>query len=577
MKFVRGTADNLAWLFNVEPRIPEDIPREVYTEVEIENVDPSIFTTVEEVRIVEKYDLNDHATAVILYNERTNQYLYHIQEPDLGEYAAILPEVYDAIRSRLIHQEDVPSDQDDIAELVRAVGERYLRREEQLSARLQNKIIDLLARVSDSFAEYKPIMSDERIEKLLYFIERDIARNGRLQPLIDDPYIEDIHVNAPNKPVYIFHGEYGSEDNLMTSLAFEENELQTILHSFAQIADKQISKANPIQEGSLPDGSRLQLVFGDEVNADGSSMTIRLFDDIPLTPIELIQYETFTTEQMAILWLAAEYHKNVMFAGGTAAGKTTSMNALSMFIPPSVKIVSIEDTREVELPHVNWLKHVTRDSPVGDVGAIDMFDLLKSALRERPDFIMVGEVRGSEAQTLFQAMNTGHASTSTFHANTVESAVNRLTDDNIGVNKEMMTALDIICVQRKIRVQGEDVRRITEMREIRQMNEEGKLESQTLYDFDAMDDTYDKQFTGSESELLNDIRQKNSWSEAELLDELNQRERLINYMADEDISDYHVVTNIIHRYMRDPEVVIEAMDTDSLEELASDVEVGDTV
>ena len=187
-------------------------------------------------------------------------------------------------------------------------------------------------------------------------------------------------------------------------------------------------------DAAMPDGSRIQMTLGTAVTSHGSTFTIRKFKDVPLTPIDLINWKTFSSENMAYLWLCIENNKSLIFAGGTASGKTSSLNAVSLFMPERAKIVTLEDTRELQLPHPNWIPGVTRDAFTADErGAIDMYDLLKAALRQRPEYLLVGEVRGKEALTLFQAMSTGHTTFSTMHADSVASAIHRLENPPISV------------------------------------------------------------------------------------------------------------------------------------------------
>ena len=216
-------------------------------------------------------------------------------------------------------------------------------------------------------------------------------------------------------------------------------------------------------DATLPDGSRLQLTLGTEVTTRGTSFTIRKFREEPFSPIELMEYGTFSSDELVYFWLAIENNMSMLFIGGTASGKTTSLNAVSLFIPPSAKVVSIEDTREITLYHDNWIASVTREALTEGGNAINMFDLLRAAMRQRPEFILVGEVRGAEAQTLFQAMNTGHTTFSTMHAGSVDAAIHRLESEPLNVPRNMVQALNIVSVQALIYRGTERVRRAQEI------------------------------------------------------------------------------------------------------------------
>ncbi|WP_319377852.1 type II/IV secretion system ATPase subunit [uncultured Methanocorpusculum sp.] len=260
---------------------------------------------------------------------------------------------------------------------------------------------DLLNKTITSFDKELP---PERIETLIYYLYRNFLGYGKLDPLLHDDKIEDITCNGANIPIFLYHRRFG---NIETNCSFENIELNKFVLKLAQKADKQLSLTTPLVDAALPDGSRAQITYSDIVSSKGSSFTIRKFKADPMTPADLVAGGTYSSELMAYIWLAVENRKSMIIAGGTASGKTSTMNAASFFIPDVAKIVSIEDTREIQLPHINWLPMRTRESTATvSAGNIDMFSLLRAALRQRPEYIIVGEVRGAEAQTLFQAMNT---------------------------------------------------------------------------------------------------------------------------------------------------------------------------
>jgi flagellar protein FlaI len=264
-----------------------------------------------------------------------------------------------------------------------------------------------------------------------------------------------------------------------------------------------------------------------------------------------LNYGTVDEEMLAFLWLAIENNKSLIFAGGTAAGKTTSMNAVSMFLPPRSKVITIEDTRELSLYHDNWLSSVTRER-MGDSN-ITMYDLLRSALRHRPEYILVGEVRGEEAITLFQAMNTGHTTFSTMHADSVQTVINRLENEPINVPRPMVTSLDILWVQVLGRSGGERVRRAKTLAEIEGIDQRtGELDYSNTYSWNSQDDT----FSEHSSELLEEIREERGWTESDLLSELKNRRRFLRYLQDNDVTDYRRFTAMINKYYADSEEVM---------------------
>ena len=271
------------------------------------------------------------------------------------------------------------------------------------------------------------IISDNHIhideaskDTIFYYIFRDFLGYGRIDILMHDDGIEDISCDGPETPIFIHHRKYEAiESNIYFN---SEAELNAFLVRLCQISGKQISIFAPIVDGKLPDGSRLQATLARTVTKP-STFTIRKFKEVPLTPIDLIEYKSMSTEMAAYFWMAIEDGASILFCGGTASGKTTALNALMLFIPSSHKIISIEDTREVNIPHKNWIAGTTRKgfaaSDANKTGKdIDMFDLIRAALRQRPRVIIVGEVRGKEAYSLFQAMATGHTAYATVHAST---------------------------------------------------------------------------------------------------------------------------------------------------------------
>ena len=263
-----------------------------------------------------------------------------------------------------------------------------------------------------------------------------------------------------------------------------------------------------------------------------------------MTPIDLMKFGTYNAEILAFLWLVIEHRRSLIIAGGTASGKTSTMNAISLFIPLNSKIVSLEDTREIQLPHKNWLATQTRElSTSGMLGDIDLFSLLKSSMRQRPEYIIVGEVRGKEAQTLFQAMNTGHATLSTIHAGSVQEAINRLTHEPINVPSVMFTALDIIITQSILTSGNNRVRRCSAINEI-SVDAEGNILPVKLYEWDVRDEMFHR--VSPHSRVLDEIALIRNWSLAQVLEELKKREEFLNVAVDIPTPDIIDLANEIH-------------------------------
>jgi flagellar protein FlaI len=403
-------------------------------------------------------------------------------------------------------------------------------------------------------------IDDKSYYKIWYYIIRDFLYYDKITPLMFDTMLEDISCNGVQKYIYIFHRKY---TNLRTNIIFNDpDELDSFVVNLAQKCGKHISIAEPMIDATMPDGSRIQMTLGREVTDHGSTFTIRKFRDEPVTPIDLIAWKTFSSEQMAYLWLCIENKKSLIFAGGTASGKTTSMNAISLFIPRRSKIVTIEDTRELMLPHENWIPSVTRDAFHGEKGAVDMYDLLRAALRQRPEYIIVGEVRGKEALTLFQAMATGHTTYSTLHADSISGAIHRLENPPIGVPRPMLEALDIISIQGQTYVGDRRVRRNLEIAEIVGLDAHTKmLRTSTVFQWDSVKDEHSMVGT---SRALEEIRRQRGWSVRELNEELERRKRVLEFMLSNGIRMFKDVSAVIHAYQVNPERAMKYLGVEEL-------------
>jgi flagellar protein FlaI len=320
-------------------------------------------------------------------------------------------------------------------------------------------------------------------------------------------------------------------------------------------------------DATMSDGSRLQATLGREVTTRGSSFTIRKFKGDPITPIDLIGFGTCSIDILAYFWLAIENGKSIIFAGGTASGKTSILNAVSLFIPSLAKVISIEDTRELTLHHENWIAGVTRKSFTGGAGEVSMYDLLKAALRQRPEYILVGEVRGEEALTLFQAMSTGHTTYSTIHAGDVQTVVNRLENEPINVPHAMLQSLDIVCIQIQTYVNEVRVRRSNSLVEVTGLDARtGNIRINEIYHWDPAADTFGQ---AGESYVLNSIMQLRGWKQDKLATELANRGKILEYMLGKGMRDYISVSLVVQAYAVNPELVLKAIKDDTLQEMIS--------
>lgn len=480
---------------------------------------PPDYEVVEQTWVIRTFTL-----VTIINNRRTHKNMYIVSEPVLNDFEqTLLKRVYQSLKVFLLERE---------IDFVRMNKELILFNNYM-------KILDV----------YGLDIEPASLHKIWYYIKRDYAGYGRLDVLFKDAMIEDISCDGADVPVYLYHRKY---TNIETNLVFEEEELNSTILKLAQISGKSISTGYPILNARLPDGSRLEATLGREVTTRGGTITIRKFREEPFTPVDLIKYGTFNTEVITYLWLAVENNKNIIIVGETAAGKTTTLNAISLFIPSESKVITIEDTRELTLYHKNWIPATIRETFLGQEAAdIDMYELLRSALRQRPEFLLVGEIRGKEAYTLFQAMSTGHTTFSTMHAGSIQTAVNRLLSEPINVPLMMLSSLDIMLIEVLRHVGRKRVRRIESLSEFVGINAaSGDISTREVYKWNPAHDTIDKSGTSS---LLDSIMHSRGWDKEKLNKELEDRKAVLQYMLDSDISDYRDVTSIIRRYSEERE------------------------
>jgi len=309
-----------------------------------------------------------------------------------------------------------------------------------------------------------PVTAEE-LEGIKYLVIRDKIGSGVLEPLLQDPYIEDISCSGIGN-LFVEHKIFKS---LRSSIVFNTmEELDYFVIALGERIRKPVSLRDPIVDAVLLDGSRINIVYGKDVSKRGSNFTIRKFSDTPFSVMELIEFGTLDYLMAAYMSMVIGEGMNVFVSGETASGKTTSMNAITAFIPPDAKIVSIEDTPELQVPHPNWIREMAKASAGGDDEAgVNMFDLLKAALRQRPDFIIIGEIRGGEGAIAFGAMQTGHSVMSTFHAASVEKLIQRITGEPINVPRAYIDNLNVVLIQSAVKLpNGRKGRRVMSINEI---------------------------------------------------------------------------------------------------------------
>ncbi|WP_254839359.1 type II/IV secretion system ATPase subunit [Natronomonas marina] len=482
----------------------------------------------------------------IIYDPAENEYRYHVVDPRLTEFEEYVRE-----------------------DLVRTLRQDLMHRDVGADEQRRDVFDEEIGRVLDEHAAAVPSAT---LLRVVYYLRRDFVRYGKIDPLMQDPEIEDISCDGAGVPLYVYHGGYR---DLETNLTFTEERLDAFVTRLAQRAGKSVTAADPLLDASLPDGSRAQFTLGTDVSLRGSTFTIRRFSEDPFTPTDLVEFGTFSLDQMAYLWLLVENGMSVMFAGGTGSGKTTSLNAISYFIPPGNKIVSIEDTPEVRLPHQNWVRNVTRESSTAEgQGEITMFDLLESALRQRPEYLLVGEIRANPqvAFTFFQAISTGHTAYTTFHADSADSAMRRLENEPLNIPGQMIGSLDVISIQRQVRTEEGRVRRNHKLVELTPRRDGDGVRTRDVFARDPATDAFEQR---GESLLLDEIKYERGWDDDRLRRELSLRREVLRYLRRENINHHDDVGRVIRTFHRRPETVVRRIREDSLDPAELSYPVGE--
>jgi flagellar protein FlaI len=395
---------------------------------------------------------------------------------------------------------------------------------------------------------YRLKIEENSLNKILYYIKRDYIGFGKIDIMMKDEQIEDISCNGVTFPIYVWHREY---ESIPTNVSFgSDEELDSFITRLAYRSGKMVSMANPLVDAALPDGSRIQMSYGNQVTKNGSTFTIRKFKADPLTIVNLIKLNTLSSEMAALFWVLMENKCSLFVCGGIASGKTTMLNCLSSFIKPDAKIVTIEDTPEIKIYHKNWIRSVTRPTMKKE-SDISMFDLLKTAVRQRPDYIVVGEIRGEEAYTLFQAMATGHLGLSTLHADSARAAINRLETRPMDIPKKLVAELNLITVQERIEKDGIPLRRTVSTTEVVGLDpKSNEVKTNEIFRWNAKTDNFDR--TGK-SYYVEKVAHKLCTSVDEIEAEIEKRQNVLEWMVNRGINSFDEVTEVIRKFKAMPE------------------------
>jgi flagellar protein FlaI len=474
----------------------------------------------------------DIAKGNIRWNPEENALVYYIIEPPLTQKEnEMLGEIKELLRERL----DI-----DFSRI----------RTEKAYSYLINKTKEIISDLG-----FK--LNEDQILKFQYYIYRDFVGLGKIEALMHDPNIEDVSCDGVGIPVFIYHRN-PAYAQIRTNIVFNtKEELDSFVLKLAQKCGKALSIAEPLLDGALPDGSRVHATLGTDIAMKGSNFTIRKFTERPMTPVDLMMNKTASPELFAYLWLIIETRGSVLIGGATATGKTSFLNALSLFIKPELKVITIEDTPELRLPLPNWLPEIARPGlGAKGYGEVSMFDLLKAALRQRPDYVIVGETRGQEAYVLFQGMATGHPGLSTLHADSLPAVIDRLTTKPIDLPKALLEHLDAIVFLILTRRENEYVRRVSEVVEIVGYDyKKNDIVTNVSFRWNPAED----KFVLLKSVLLDKIKDKMGMDVQRLRAELTRRVRLMNWMLKNKINDYREFARIISLYYASPSKVEELM------------------
>jgi flagellar protein FlaI len=455
----------------------------------------------------------------------------------------------------------------DLAEIVRVKNEKnpvynvdipkLSKEDKSLIAEIETRVIEKLD-VDPTKIKSKA----EATRDFTKFVLNNLIGYGILEPLLKDVNLEEVMVIGTDKNVYVSHNKY---DICRTNLIFDEDEeIERIVERIAASVGRRIDRASPLLDARLVDGSRVNATLP-PISIEGPTLTIRKFKADPLTVVDLVGFNTLTTEISAYLWYVTEGSGikpgNILVAGGSGSGKTTTLNCLCSFIPDTERIITIEDTAELQLPATHWVRLETKPPNVEGEGEVDMDELVKNTLRMRPDRVIVGEVRGPEARTLFTAMNTGHdGSMGTLHSNSARETITRLTNPPMSVPHIMMPALDLILMEQKIYLKGATVRRITEIAEVSEESGDGKesVILNNVYQWDPKTDTL--KATGVPSVLKQKLARIQGVGSDEVEAEIGRRKKVLDFMVEKKIANIVEVGKVFNRYYSDKDELLKEIE-----------------
>jgi flagellar protein FlaI len=477
--------------------------------------------------LVEKYPLKaPFSYANIIQNQETGSLSYQIDETKLNQAEQVIyNQLYQLIEENIDSPENIEEN------------------------------FGFMSFVNKILKENEKLFLDQpkgSIEKVKYYLERDIDGFGDIDPIMQDPNIEDVSCSGINSPIYVWHRKY---DSIPCNVSYQDEKLNSFVSRIVFRAGKHISSAYPISDLALQGNHRISVLYQKEVTPKGTSFTIRKFKQDPYSIVDLITFGTISIEIAAYMWLLMESKMSIMVIGSTGSGKTTILNAITGLINPDYKIFSVEDVSEINIKHQNWFSLISRTGFGSEgEGEIGLYDLIKSGVRHRPDYIIVGEIRGSEAYVMFQAMATGHGGLCTMHADSLESASKRLQQKPMDIPASYMALMNCAIVIRRVKgADGKGVRKAISIQEIKDAN--------TYYDAFKWSPKSDY-FTPAleDSEMLHRISEQSGRDMDEIFAELKRRESVLKWLVQRGIRRYDKVAEAVGKYYRDPDALMKEIE-----------------
>ena len=490
---------------------------------------PALPKITDKTKINIRYALIPPYVSVHIYwNRQVGELIYEIEEPILTEKEKTLLNSLETSLGEMIN----------INVLVQKTKESRI------------EYIDRTTRLLIEELDLK--ISEQTYKKMFYYLFRDFVGLNEIEPLMKDFFIEDIECNGINTPVYIVHRLYR---NMKTNINYKSmDKLSSFIEKLAQRCGKYVSYASPLLDGALPDGSRVNATYTKDITSRGPTFTIRKFTKIPWTPMQLLNMGTLSPEMLAFFWILLDYKTNILISGGTASGKTTLLNAIAFFIPPEARVVSIEDTRELNIPRENWLPSVARTAlSYGKTGEVDLFSLLKNSFRQNPDYVIVGEVRGKEAFVLFQGMASGHSSISTIHADSVDTLIKRLETPPIELSPTLLNVLDCVVIMTHAIVNKQATRKLREVVEIVNVDNKGVALTNTPFMWNPRDNVF---YFKKDFKVFSKISRKYGIDTTQLYHEFEIRSRLLYELQRRRMFDFTQTQKIINEYHKSPSAVL---------------------